>query len=1003
MLVLKNSTMKKLLLSLNHVNPLIRKILVQTFFITLLSFANTYAQNYVSIDKSFNIGTGLIPSSNEYILTTAIQPDGKILAGGQFTSFNGISKNGLVRLNADGSIDNSFNIGTGVYNSASPQNFAVQSMVAFSNGKILVGGYFDSFNGTPKNGLVCLNPDGSIDNTFNIGFGPNNPVESIIIQPDGKILVGGDFTTFNGVPKNHLIRLNSDGSIDNTFNIGTGANSSVYSIILQPDGKILVAGYFTAFNSVSQNRLVRLNADGSVDNTFNIGTGANNPIENNSMALQQDGKIVVIGFFTSYNGIPANYLARINSDGSFDSSFNIGSGFDNFPESITIQPDGKIIVGGFYFSFNGSPKSNLIRLNSDGSVDNTFNIGTGPDVDVLSIAIQTDGKILLGGDFENFNGISAPGLVRLAGSFIYNTIRGNIFSDSNHDCKVQPAEKHLPSVLVKAAPGPYYGSSDANGNYNLKVDSGSVAYTISQEQNSINSILLINQCASSYGVSLTGAFKDTCCFNFADSVKQCSLLDISVQKTRARRCFKNTTYVNYSNYGNSPASGAVLKVEYPTYFIPLSSSPAWASKQGTVLTYNIGTIAAGASGQIIIIDSVACIAGITGLTECIKASISPLSNCVPINSSWDKSSMTITGSCQSGKAHFVILNAGTGDMSAPLQYRVYENDTLIYSSTYQLKSGESLPVDYPANGQTIRLEADQPAFHPGNSRPRATIEGCGGNGVTGFVTTVPQDDYDEETTVGCKTIVDSNDPNEKEALPSGIGSAHNIAQGEEIEYVIHFQNTGTDTAYTVTVIDTLDANLDAASFTKGASSFPYTLDISGKGHAVLKFTFDNIKLPDSTKNSLASSGLVSFRIKVPAGATTGTIIRNKAYIFFDFNDPVITNETMHTVDNSVATDYSKGSNVQEGSVITVIASKSATETVKIYPNPSQGLITVEMPVISNNAQLRIFTMIGALQKTIPLNSVSVQQVSLEGLQQGMYLYEVRKDGERKAGGMLEVK
>jgi uncharacterized repeat protein (TIGR01451 family) len=587
----------------------------------------------------------------------------------------------------------------------------------------------------------------------------------------------------------------------------------------------------------------------------------------------------------------------------------------------------------------------------------------------------------------------------------YNNIRGNIYTDADSDCKVDAAEKRIPSVLVKATPGPYFGISDTSGNYNILVDSGSVNYTIALGLNSVYSKLLLNQCAASYNVSLSDASQDTCCFDFADSVKQCFVLDINIQKTRARQCIRGATYVNYTNYGNLPATGAVVKIEFPSHIFPITSTPIWTSMQGSVLTYNVGTIQAGESGKIIITDSVDCAVDLSHQVECIKATISPSSNCIPDNPVWDHSSMQVSGSCINGYALFVIKNHGNGNMTDSLEYRFYVNDTLIFAGNYKLNSGDSLMVNYPAVGQSIRLEADQPPLHPGKSHPRAIVENCGtpisGTSTTGLVTTAPLDDLDEEVAFTCPEITNSHDPNEKLAIPSGIGASHNIVPGKEIEYVIGFQNTGNDTAYTVIVVDTLDAGLDAASFKQGTSSHPYTLNISGKGQAVLTFRFDQINLLDSTTNLLESNGLVSYRISVPSNASIGTVIKNKAYIYFDYNAPIVTNETMHTVDTVSYKDFSKGSAVLVGAVTTGLTGRKLSQTAKIYPNPSAGMITIEMPEVAGNSELRIMSLVGVQQKSIPLSS-AIQQVSLEGLSQGMYLYEVWQNGERKAGGKLQI-
>jgi uncharacterized delta-60 repeat protein/uncharacterized repeat protein (TIGR01451 family) len=975
------------------------KYLFRTFFglclLLLFSLNDVKAQNAADPDNNFNIGTGGTGPVN----IVAVQADGKIIIVGWFISFNGASTKYLARLNADGSVDNTFTLGTAL-------NYPPSSIAIQPDGKIIIGGEnLISFNGVPINGLARLNQDGTLDNSFNIGTGVDNSVSSIAIQPDGKIIIAGSFTSFNGVSINRLARLNEDGSLDNSFNIGTGVSANVNSIAIQANGKIIIVGWFDIFNGITKNHVARINADGSLDNTFNIGTGADTTVT--SIAIQADGKIVLGGWFSSFNGVSKNNLTRLNSDGTLDNTFNIGTGTDSEVFSIAIQKDGKIILGGAFGSFNGVSLNYLARLNIDGSLDNSFNIGTGTNGSISSIAIQKDGKIILGGGFSSYQSIPHYHIIRLAGDPVYyNNIRGNIYSDDNNDCISQLSENRLPSVVVKAMPGLFYGSSDWGGKYEIKVDTGTFNYILTQEYNSINSKLLINQCASSHTISLKGAAKDTSSFDFADSVKQCALLNINVQKSRMRRCFRSNTYVNYCNYGSTSASGAQVRVVYPSYIKPISSVPMWSSKQDSVLIYDIATIPDNFCGSITIIDSVVCgDESIRGLTQCIKASISPASNCVPENSAWDRSSMMVTGSCVNGNAVFVMNNQGSGSMADSLEYRVYVNDTLIFSGNYKLISGEILTVSYPAGGQTIRLEADQHPLHPGKSRPRATVENCGvaASEVRNLVITAPQDDLDEEVAITCSTIRDSYDPNDKLAMPIGIGASNMVAPGTELEYTIRFQNTGNDTAYTVRVIDTLDVNLDAASFTQGASSHPYTLSISGKGQAVLAFNFYNINLPDITTDKLGSEGLVSFRITVPSNTVLGTQIKNKAHIFFDYNSAIITNETMHTIDNTVYSDLSRGSMVQVGQVISGVNKGYNKSSVKIYPNPSSGIITVELPASGNNSEIRIISLTGVIQKSVMLSNSAVQQVNLEGIPQGMYLYEIREEGERKAGGLLQVK
>ncbi len=394
------------------------KIIIFSILIASLLISNSIAQTPGSLDNTFNNGGS---GFNNGVYPSSIQSDGKIIVGGGFTTYNGNNcPDRLVRLNSDGSIDDSFN------NGGTGFDGAVISTTIQSNGKIIVGGIFTTYNGNncPDN-LLRLNSDGSIDVTFNNGgSGFNERIISTCIQSDGKIIVGGNFTTYNGAEcPDRLVRLNSDGSIDNTFNNGgSGFNDFVYTTSIQSDGKIIVGGDFTTYNGGEcPDRLVRLNSNGSLDNTFNNGgTGFNNDIY--STCILSDGKIIVGGDFTTYNNIDCpDRLVRINSNGSIDNSFNSGgSGLNDIVLSIKIQNNGKIIVGGGFIAYNGNNNcpDGLVRLNSDGSIDNDFNInGAGFDDAVFSTTIQSDGKIIVGGEvFTTYNGLDCPdSFVRING------------------------------------------------------------------------------------------------------------------------------------------------------------------------------------------------------------------------------------------------------------------------------------------------------------------------------------------------------------------------------------------------------------------------------------------------------------------------------------------------------------------------------------------------------------------------------------------------------------
>jgi uncharacterized delta-60 repeat protein len=334
-----------------------------------------------------------------------------------------------------GSLDNSFNPGTGF-------NASVKTTSIQADGKIIVGGFFSIYNGTSSRSIIRLNENGDIDSTFNSGLGFNNIVEATSIQADGKIIVGGNFTAYNGTTINRIARLNVNGSLDSTFNPpGTGFNMTVITTCIQEDGKIIVGGNFTSFNGTSINRIARLNVDGSLDSSFFIGTGFNHNIR--TTCIQSDGKIIVGGNFSLYSGTSTNRIARLNVDGSLDTTFNTGIGFSDFIETSCIQADGKIIVGGNFNIFNGTVINRIARLNLDGSLDATFNPGTGFNSFVGAIRLQADGKIIVGGGFTNLNGFSRNKIARLNvnGSidFVFNPETG--FDNSIYTISIQADEK----------------------------------------------------------------------------------------------------------------------------------------------------------------------------------------------------------------------------------------------------------------------------------------------------------------------------------------------------------------------------------------------------------------------------------------------------------------------------------------------------------------------------------------------------------------------------------
>ncbi|MBS1742086.1 MAG: T9SS type A sorting domain-containing protein [Bacteroidetes bacterium] len=503
---------------MKHFSPKNNLVVFLFSMLSILLSVHTSAQSG-HIDPSFNLadhGINTTEGADNDVRTLAIQPDGKIILGGLFNSFNGTTANRIERINADGSVDATFNIG------GAGADGPVYKVALQPDGKILVAGKFNSFNGSSKAKLVRLNADGSIDGGFSVGSGFNDSVNIVTVQADGKILVGGNFTTYNGSAANYLVRLNADGSkdalfspvgigstvndiavqtdnkilagmqasgfltrlttsgaTDPTFTIAaSGINAVVKAITLQTDGKILVGGllyapdfyygsvvrlnsngsvdagfsspvyeqvnvislqadgkilvgngtYYERYTYMAGKKIERLNTNGSVDAGFSYYFDIDNLNQNvYALAVQADGKIVSaesVKWQVSFRSVTAPYylgtkdfkIKRYNTNGDDDVNFVLNTsatGSSKIINTTAVQADGKIIVGGYFNSFNGVVANHIVRLNTNGTIDPTFITGSGTNAAVNAVAVQPDGKIIIAGYFNVYNGAAHNQMVRL--------------------------------------------------------------------------------------------------------------------------------------------------------------------------------------------------------------------------------------------------------------------------------------------------------------------------------------------------------------------------------------------------------------------------------------------------------------------------------------------------------------------------------------------------------------------------------------------------------------
>jgi uncharacterized delta-60 repeat protein len=358
------------------------------------------------------------PNYNPDFLNSSVQkvlllPDGSSVVGGWFSliqdsGFNVYARKGITRLSATGAIDPTFASGGGV------DTTPVYDLALQPDGKIIAVGAFTTYNGTARSRLARLNSDGSLDPSFDPGSGADGTIYAVMVQADGHIIVGGSFTHFNGTAREYVARLNSDGSLDSTFVGPDFASTSgwwVQCLAEQPDGKILAGGefYFTGGANL-RSGLCRLQANGSLDGTFTgLAQGAHVAGSTSSLesvekiAIQPDGMILVAGNFTGFNGTTQGHLARLTSTGAIDSGFTAPS-LDGDVSALVVLPDGSILVGGAFSNNGASPAAHLARFSGSGAFNSGFATSGGYGASVSDLELAPNGRVMLGGDYGSFQG-----------------------------------------------------------------------------------------------------------------------------------------------------------------------------------------------------------------------------------------------------------------------------------------------------------------------------------------------------------------------------------------------------------------------------------------------------------------------------------------------------------------------------------------------------------------------------------------------------------------------
>lgn len=574
-------------------------------------------------------------------------------------------------------------------------------------------------------------------------------------------------------------------------------------------------------------------------------------------------------------------------------------------------------------------------------------------------------------------------------------ISGTIYDDLNNNCLQDSLENGLAGRLLRLQPGNYFATTNAWGEYAF-CGLGIGSYTIEL----LVDTFLWTTCPNFHTAQIINSMDTILGQDFGLTINNsCYDLSTDINSFALRPCFSNNmVYIYYNNNheSNSVADSVEITVTLDTALFPISSSIPWTSVSGNEYTFYLGTLIPGQYGTIAMTCSLSCATPI-GATLCLESQIAPIDSCSllrnqdsvvvapPCTNVWDRSSLMVTSTCVNDSlACFTIYNTGqygTGDMQCHRPIRVYVDTNLYLLDSLILTGGDSLVLCFPANGHTWRLEVDQHPMHPGNSHPSAFVERCGSlaaiaaNWTPGLVNQFPQNDVNPNIDIDCIQTSASFDPNDKRGFPLGRTEAHLIRSNTDLEYVIRFQNTGTDTAFTVVIQDALPPELDILSVEHGASSHNYTFNIQQNN--VLEWRLENILLPDSTTNLEASQGFVSFKVKQVPNLVDGTFIHNKASIYFDFNAPIVTNLSEHQIDNSMTLVITS---------IDPIGSKAVQGwDLAVYPNPVRQKIYLESAL--NLEKVRLISIEGrVIQETQP-NEMQTN-LDLSTVPQGIYFLEI---------------
>jgi hypothetical protein len=571
-------------------------------------------------------------------------------------------------------------------------------------------------------------------------------------------------------------------------------------------------------------------------------------------------------------------------------------------------------------------------------------------------------------------------------------VEGQVSVDTNSNCVVDSLEQGLSSCIIEwkdsVSSQVYYTITNPNGAYSVGLPMGTY-YTKITTPN-----IYWVPCLDSQIVHILSSGSVSSSDWAINDVINCPYVTVDISAPFLRMTGGGSSYsVSYCNNGTLPASNVYVEVNLDPALNFISSSIPFSAQVGNVYTFNIGALPMGDCGSFyiqVVVDTSAQFQQ----THCTEAHIFPDSFCVPV---WSGPIVDGSAVCNIDTISFFIDNIGSA-MLGPHQYTIIEDDIAMRVGTIQLGAGQSTVIEQEVRlSKTYRIEIEQAVGFPpilGDPVFSIAVEGCNplsnGSFNTGFITQFPNGNSSPFIAVDCQQNVASYDPNDKAAQPEGYGVQHYIEKNSPIDYKIRFQNTGTDTAFNIIIIDTLSAYLDLTSLQMGASSHAHTWEIIDSN--TLKVTFANVVLVDSNANEALSHGFFRYRINQKTNNSLGSLIENQAAIYFDYNPPIFTNTTFHTIGENFVPLVLTIEDIYEESI-----------EVTAFPNPFNYSTTIKVEGKEyGELELSVFDITGRMMTKRQSTSSNQIQLSRGNLQAGIYFYELKGDGKLLNTGKLLV-